>query len=259
MQAFFRPVFVGNDILTTYETPVNTGLCVHKMDNLKKKQQNIVELMKKRRHIHLVEKGAMGKSSTPSLTRSEIKELESMESPPSPILLNSQEQIAKLLGRTVRTVQRLIKEGMPVTPQGKYDPIEIRSWLLLREKKKTEKGRGKEFWEAKYREYKAKLAEITLKQQRGELIYRSSVERQFIMTSLALKNGFLGLANSLPPVLHGKEPTEIQVILKDRIGEVCNMFATGEIFKKIIRENQAKFYKNSRLITGSKDEESETD
>ncbi|MFA6216404.1 MAG: hypothetical protein WDL87_01960 [Candidatus Omnitrophota bacterium] len=229
------------------------------MDNLNKKKQNIVELMKKRRHIHLVEKGAMGKSSTPSLTKSELKELESMESPASPILIESQEQIAKLLGRTVRTVQRLIKEGMPVTPHGKYDPIEIRSWLLLREKKKTEKGRGKEFWEAKYREYKAKLAEITLKQQRGELVYRSSVERNLVITSLALKNGFLGLANSLPPVLHGKEPAAIRVILKDRIGEVCNMFNTGEIFEKVMRENRAKFYKNSRLITGLKDEESETD
>lgn len=226
------------------------------MDKQYIKKQNIVEIMKKRRHIHLVEKGATGKSLTPSLTKSEIKELESLETPTSPILFNSQEQIAKLLGRTVRTVQRLIKEGMPVTPQGKYDPIEIRSWLLLREKKKIEKGKSKEFWEAKYREYKAKLAEIALKQQRGELVYRSSVERNISLVSLALKNGFLGLSNSLPPVLYGKDHGEMKVIIKKRISEVINMFATGEIFEVIMRENRVKLYKTSRLTMDSSDEES---
>ncbi len=206
-----------------------------KMEEVKPKP-NIVDMARKRRRIHLVEKLATGKPQTPSLTKSEIKELEAFEIPPgSPTVVDSQEKVAKILGVSDRTVRHWVKEGMPITPQKQYDLIEIRSWRLLRDKRKKSGGRKKadaDFWETKYREYKAKLAEITLKQRMGQLILKAQVETQLVQVSLAIKRSLLALPRSVAPQLVGLETREIEAVLSGRVKEAISLIADGKIFER---------------------------
>lgn len=225
-----------------------------KMEEIKPKP-NLVEMAKKRRRIHLVEKLATGKPQTPSLTKSEIKELETFEIPAgSPTVVDSQEKVAKILGVSDRTVRHWIKEGMPVTPQNQYDLIEIRSWRLLRDKRKKSKESKKkdaELWETKYREYKAKLAEITLKQKLGQLIPRAQVESQLVQVSLAIKRSLLALPRSVAPQLVGLETREIEVILSGRIKEAINLIAEGKIFEQNADNNEANKITTDLVEPGS--------
>lgn len=224
------------------------------MDEIKPKP-NIVEMARKRRRIHLVEKLATGKTQTPSLTKSEIKELEAFEIPPgSPTVVDSQDKVAKILGVSDRTVRHWIKEGMPVTPQNKYDLIEIRSWRLLRDKRKKSSGQKKdnaEFWETKYREYKAKLAEIALKQKMGQLIPKAQVEAQLVQVSLAIKRSLLALPRSVAPQLVGLETREIETILSGRVKEAISLIAEGKIFDKNADINETDTITEDLVSSGS--------
>lgn len=210
----------------------------------------VIEMAKKRRHIHLIEKLQRGKSSTPSLSKTEIKELEQMEQDPdSPGTVDSQEKVAKIFGVDVRTVARWVKNGAPVTPQGKYDLIEIRAWRALKNKKHKGDGEKKsklETYDAEFRKYKAKLAEIDYKKAIGALIPRDTVERELVQISAAVKNKMLALPNQISAALVGLEARQINVRLTARIREIIQEFSEGKIFsddqtqvgKKNARNNQ---------------------
>jgi phage terminase Nu1 subunit (DNA packaging protein) len=194
----------------------------------KQQAQNIkvVEMAKKRRHIHLLEKLQRGKSS--------IKELEQMEGDPnSPGTVDSQEKVAKVFGVDVRTVARWAKNGMPVTRQGNYDLLEIRAWRTLKSQKKSGvpgKKSDLEAWDAKFREYKARLAEITFKKAIGELLPRETVERDLVHISLTVKRAFLALPRQVAPQLSGLEPRQIESLLSIRVKEIIGKFADGKVF-----------------------------
>ncbi len=216
------------------------------MENKQDQKVKVIEMAKKRRHIHLLEKLQRGKSATPSLSKNEIKELEQLEqNPDSPGMVDSQEKVAKIFGVDVRTVARWVKNGMPVTPQGQYDLIEIRAWRALKNQRQ-EKSSGKkndlEAWDAKFREYKAKLAEIALKKAMGELIARETVEHELIQISLTVKNKMLALPNQISASLVGLEARPINTRLTARIKEIISEFGDGKVFtvnKKLPRNKNA--------------------
>ena len=202
-----------------------------------KQDQNlkIIEMAKRRRHIALLEKMQRGKSNTPSLKPSEIKELEKLATDPtSPSVVDSQEKVAKIFNVSIRTVARWAKDGMPVTPQGFYDLLEIRAWRSVRNQQSHSKGKEhkQDFWDSMYRENKAKLAEIALKKATGELIPREVIERELVHVSLTVKHAFLGLPKQVAPQLANQEARPIEVILTKRIKEIVNEFAIGDIFNK---------------------------
>lgn len=209
------------------------------MEDIKQDQNlKIVEMAKKRRHIHLLEKLQRGKSNTPSLTKGEIKELEKLAADPnSPGIVDSQEKVAKIFKVSVRTVARWAKDGMPVTSQGMYDLLEIRAWRTVKNQRAHSKVKenNQDLWDARYREYKAKLAEIALKKATGELIPRELIESELIHVSLTVKHAFLGLPKQVAPQLAGLEPRPIEVILSKRIKEIVNEFAIGDIFSKKVK------------------------
>jgi phage terminase Nu1 subunit (DNA packaging protein) len=205
------------------------------MDEQPKKQQDIIEMAKKRRHLHLVEKLARGKSSTPALKKTEIRELEEFEKGPGkPGTVDSQEKVAKAFGVAVRTVERWAREGMPVTSRGEYDLIEIRSWRDFKKQKSTPGSSTKknlEYWDGEFREWKAKKMKKEYMELMGQLIPRASVEKDLIRISLSLKRAFLSLPRTVAPQLAGLDPREIESILSKRVKEIIALFATGEIFK----------------------------
>jgi phage terminase Nu1 subunit (DNA packaging protein) len=214
------------------------------MEEQIKNKPNLIEMAKKRRHLHLIEKLARGKSSTPTLSKAEINELKKYESDPEfPGIVDSREKVAKVFGVAWRTVERWVKDGMPITPQGDYDLLEIRAWRLIRKQKlksKSNKKNDAEMWDAKYREYKARLAEIAFKKAMGELIPKDIVERELIQISMGIKRALLALPQQVASQLVGLEARQIDILLTSRIKEAILAIADGKVLVKKIKNEQPK-------------------
>lgn len=204
------------------------------------KRINVVEMAKRKRHIHLLEKLQKGKSLTPT----EIKDLSRYEEGPvQPGIVENQEQVAKAFGVSARTVRHWIKDNMPVTKDGRYDLKEIQAWRFIKGKRR-DSGQKKNLdnWEAKYREFKAKTAEIEYRKKLGELIPRADVERGLVQIIIAVKRAFLALPRAMAPQLMGLEPRQIEALLNVRIKEIIKMFSEDRIFaeKKIEKKSIKK-------------------
>lgn len=200
---------------------------------VERKKLRIIEMAKKRRHLHLVEKLARGKSSTPTLSKAEIHELEKYEGDPGSLgIVDSQEKVAKIFGVSVRTIQHWVRDNMPVTPQGTYDVIEIRAWRMVRNQRRL-KGKNKIDWEQKYREYKARLAELELKKVLGEVIDVGLVEKELIAIFTVIKKSFLSLGRQISPQLSGLDTRQICNLLDERIKEILGELSDEKIILKI--------------------------
>jgi len=186
------------------------------------KNQNLAEIARKKRYLHLIEKLHSG---TP-LSKQEIKELEDFESEPlGDTTVKTIEEVAKIMEVNWRTVYRWKREGMPVTKDGYYDLEEIKRWHDGRSGDAEEEFEGKIYWETKLRKYKASLLELELKRVTGELLPRDEVEKGRIARIIAIKRSFLALPTRLAPVLAMKEPREIEVELYEAISEIIDEFA----------------------------------
>ena len=189
---------------------------------------NLIEIAKKQREVKLIEKMQKGIP----LSQSEMKELAKYQDGGSlPGILDSQDQVAKVFRVTSRTVANWVKDGMPVTKEGRYDIVEIQTWRFHKKNKKRT-GDEDDDWDAKYREYKAKLEQIKFKTTIGELIPMREVEAGLIQISIAIKRALLALPRSVAPRLVGLESREIENILRERVEEIINLFAQDNIFKK---------------------------
>lgn len=184
------------------------------------KKQNLAELARKKRYLHLIEKMHSGKP----LSNTEIRELEIFEKEPqSDTVVKTADEVAEVMDVSERTIYRWRNEGMPVTPDGFYDLEKIRLWVEEREKAENES--GKIFWEAKIRKYKATLLEIDLRKAQNELVSREEVERDEVARIIAVKRSFLALPTRMAPILAMKEPREIETLLYEAIGEIIDEFA----------------------------------
>ena len=213
------------------------------MEEQSKDKPNLIEMAKKRRHLHLVEKLARGKSSTPTLSRTEINELKKYEGDSNSFgTVDTQEKVAKIFGVSTRTVQNWVRDGMPITSQGDYDLIEIRAWKILRNQKHRKKDKKNAIdWEERYREYKARLAEIILKKALGELIPLETIEKELIQIFTAIRQNLLALPNQLAPQLIGLDIRQVSILLTSRIQETISNIADGKVFiEKNIKSKNAK-------------------
>jgi len=181
-------------------------------------KQNLADMARKKRHLHLIEKLHSGKP----LTKPEIAELERFEADPlGPTIVGTMEEVARVMEVTYRTVQRWKKDGMPTTSDGYYDLAQIKAWHAA----KNDKGTTREFWEEKIRRYKATLLEIELKKATNELISREEVENGRVARVIAVKRAFLALPTVLAPKLAMKEPREIEAELYEAISEIIDEFS----------------------------------
>lgn len=186
-------------------------------------KQNLAEIARKKRHLHLIEKMHSGKA----LTKPEIIELEQFEAEPlAPTVVKTMEEVAKVMDVSYRTVQRWKQDGMPTTQDGFYDLEEIKTWHASRnEKDKTELQESKEYWDEKIRRYKATLLELDLKKATGELISKEEVEKGRIDRIIAVKRTFLSLPTRIAPTLSMREPREVETILYEAIAEIIDEFS----------------------------------
>ena len=184
-------------------------------------KQNLAEIARKKRYIHLIEKLHSGKA----LTKQEIVELEEFEAEPlKPTIVKSIVEVAEVMGISYRTAQRWKKAGMPMTTEGFFDIEQIKSWHLQRNEKIRTK-EGKDFWDEKIRKYKAKILGLELKRLMGELISKEEVVKSRITRIIAIKRSLLALPTRIASILAMKEPREIELILSESLNEIIDEFA----------------------------------
>ena len=193
------------------------------MNEPEKKKFDVVEIAKKKRHAYLLEK--LQKSS---LTKSELEELKQLEHTELPAgVVESQKDVAKTFGVSVRTIRNWVKNGMPARKDGGYDLSEIYRWKLEKDGETGDEGKQKHHWEIHYRQYKALLAEIDYRKALGELVTREEVEEGRIQRILTVKKALLGLPARLAPQVVNLDIKKAEEIIKIRIEEIINDFARG--------------------------------
>lgn len=193
-------------------------------------KKSLAEIAKKQRYLYLVENLQKGKT----LTKQEIAELEKFEAEPLPsMVVQTYQEVAKVLEVSIKTVQRWKKEGMPVTKDGYYDLEQVKEWQIKRieESKKFDK-ESKAYWDQKLLRGKVEKIEFEIKQMRGELVPKEDVEQERVARIMAVKRAFLALPTALAPTLAMREPREIQTTLYEVIGEIIDDFAGVRKIKK---------------------------
>lgn len=189
----------------------------------KQSKPNIVEVAKKKRHIHLLQKIQQGGT----LSAGELRELQKLEGTELPIgVVETQEQVAKAFKVTIRTVQRWIREGMPKTSDDFYDLIEVQAWRLLKNNCQDTDS-DKEKWDIKFRQMKALLAEMEYKKRLGELMTREEVEEGRVQRILVVKQALLSFPQRIAPQVVGLDVQSAREVLNKRIREIIDSFAGG--------------------------------
>ena len=202
-----------------------------KKDSDKKNaNKNLLEIAKRKRQIYLIEKLQKGKP----LSAAELKEIEELDAGTSLPLgcVRTQSDVAKALKVSVRTVQHWVRDGLPRTRDNFYNLIEVQAWRQARNEKglrRSELNEHKEEWDGKYREYRAKLQLLELEKAQGGLINRDEVETGWAARAYTLKQLLLALPNAVAPLCAHKDAREIQVIIRDKVYEVINEYAHGEL------------------------------
>jgi len=191
---------------------------------------DIVDMAKKKRHVELLQKMQQGKTLRPA----EIKELEEFEAkgnpqpkesaaPLEPGVVRTQNDLAKAVRKTLRTIGYWISEGMPVNPDGTYHIATIVEWRVLRDTNKITPGDDDQKRELD--KIKTERAKFELEQLKSELIPRTQVEQDNARKILALKTSLLTLPKTLAPRLHGLDEKEIYQTLTERIKDIIRIFS----------------------------------
>lgn len=194
------------------------------------KKPDILTMARKKRHIHLLNKLQREKSLSPG----EIRELEQFEgSPLPPGCVRTQEEVAKALHVSVRSVQHWVRDGMPRGPEGYYDLIDIQTWRATKNRKdKNSDEEDKIKWEVRHREYRARLTELELKKAYGLVLNKEEVEAGRVARILTVKRALLLLGKTVAPVIVGMEPREIQAYIDERVKEIIRQFAGQEVISE---------------------------
>jgi len=192
------------------------------------KNQNLVELAKKKRYIALVEK--LGRGSLGPKELKELEEFEKVEQAKETGIIDGTVDlgiISVYLEKSSRMVRRYVSQGMPVIRDSsgelsRFKVNDVFKWVYGNKGKDTE---DKDYWENEYRKNRAKLSELELKQKEGELIpfadHVSVVKNQI----RGIRAGLLRLPKHVAPKLHQQDPKLICEMLDQEIRYIINQFA----------------------------------
>lgn len=138
--------------------------------------------------------------------------------------LPTQKALADCLGVARQTVIRWKDEGMPVEPDGTYNPVRIAIWRdLVRAPKMTASTEPSIIsmpdhevdHDAEYRKWKARLAELTYRKAAGELIERTEVEQLLTDRAVEFRRALLDRGRRLALNLVGMTAAAIQSALEE--------------------------------------------
>ena len=138
-------------------------------------------------------------------------------------------QIAEALGKTERTITNWVKDGCP-RQNGKYSLPAVIEWLIAREVDIAGTGVDSPALE-RYREARAKLVELELKERQGLLLDAKEVGDAEFNLARQIRDAFQNLPNRLCDQFSAmSDRNEIQQVMADEIYQI--LMALSEIEKK---------------------------
>lgn len=189
---------------------------------------DIVQMARTKRHIHLLEKVQKGKT----LSKKELEELKEFESKENkdPSKSNKDRNVvptipvlAKELGCSSRTIRNWIGEGMPVRPDKTYDLNAIRNWRTARDNRR--KPSQSEELDNAIKKARLRELDVAHKARMGQLIPLDEVEKGRVARILAVKSELLAFPRAMAKVLEHCEARQIEALLKDKINQVIKKFS----------------------------------
>jgi len=186
--------------------------------------KDVVEVARKQRHLHLLEKLRNGET----LTAAEVRELDALEHPQSDKV--SLSEIAELLGICKSSVWNWVKRGMPKNSDGTYSVAAVRAWVAARDAEKNEASKASDDeteWTVEYRKFKALMAKLDYEKRQGQLVEVAEVDAVNVRKVLALKQRLLMLPRTLGPRLVGLNAEAISLMIEEEIMSAIRDFAEG--------------------------------
>ncbi|HUV59159.1 MAG TPA: hypothetical protein VMW09_03500 [Desulfatiglandales bacterium] len=183
------------------------------------------------------------------LTSQEDKEFEKLKAEyglDSNGTVKSIKALAETLGVSRPTIYAWKKEGMPVEPDGTYDPGKIAAWRGNKSQaEKTpeseEEVSEKVKWETHFRKFRAKLAETAYRKEIGELIPRGEVETLLVDRAVEFKKALLGRGRRLSLRLAHKDAQECQRILSEDSLMILDTYSRDNtVIKKTRKKRRLK-------------------
>ncbi len=130
--------------------------------------------------------------------------------------------LADVLGLTRRRVQQLVKTGVIArVSRGKYDLRQsVQAYIAFLQRS----GSSMNYHDAKAKREtaEASMAEMRLRQMRGDLLPREVVEDEVARCISNCKSRFLGLPTKAAPVVIGMDEAAAKTILKEMIYEALD-------------------------------------
>lgn len=136
------------------------------------------------------------------------------------IVLDTLHHAAFILGRSVDSMNRYRKEGMP-GDRGAWNLREMIAWFTAKVDKRESRKRTNENIaeiEREHAEIKRDRDRLKLEKERGELVERAAVEAEFTRRALELRQNLQGLAVAAAPVVAPElDQRDAEAILTDAV------------------------------------------
>ena len=174
------------------------------------------------------------------------------------------EEVAAHVGKSMRSVYRWLKAGLPMLPDGRYDLDAVDAWVRMRRglpvstlsaasrpapesetplapsaapQPRSESPPppfafdastegGKDYWDKESKKHQARLRELEYGKRRGELIERRLVEDLFVQRVLAVRQGLVSLVRSLPPdLVNCRDEREMASVIEHRVRGLLDAYS----------------------------------
>jgi len=147
----------------------------------------------------------------------------------------SQNQAAKLFKISRSKIQRMLRDGLiSLNKNGKISYLKLKAALEAEREAEETKQRSLselnmrlKMAQVKYREEKARLAELERKAKEGELVPVEQVIKEWGEKALTIKSILLSWTNKLPPLLEKKSKSKIKEILDEQVREILEVLSQG--------------------------------
>ncbi len=176
------------------------------------------------------------------------------------------EAVAAHYDKTIRTIYRWQKQGMPVLPDGRYDREAVDAWRRVKrglapgavvigaDGASDQAGRerpadsGKDWWDKENKKYQARMRELDYLKRMGELIERRRVEDEFVARVHAVKQALLALERSLPPELVAcRSEREMSAVIQKMVRDILEGFSRPLPPELVVPANEDDRYAGSPL------------
>ena len=157
------------------------------------------------------------------LTSAELKVYKELEKKSVPEVIGSVKEAAKYSGTTARVIRWANSHGkLRANPDGTFSKGEIDLWMSTRDGREkpvedavvsAQEKKGKaQYWGAK-----GELQVLILKQERGELVTWSEIEKEWCTRLVELKSSLDNLADRVSGLVVGKSRDEIREIIRSEV------------------------------------------